>query len=174
LATHNFPVVLGVDPGSHITGFGVITQEGTRLIHVRSGSITAPGASPLQMRLSFIHNGLVEVIQETRPSVLAIESVFYGKNVRSTVSLAHARGVALLAAAQFELPVVEYSPMEVKKAVIGFGRASKDQVAEMMRRLFRAPTLPESGVDTTDALAIALCHLNIAATTRRIVPQGVS
>ncbi|MFH1262878.1 MAG: crossover junction endodeoxyribonuclease RuvC [Pseudomonadota bacterium] len=162
-------IVLGIDPGSHITGFGVITQVGSRLIHLTSGVLKAPSKGPFERRLLAIHDQLSKVIRETSPTAVAVEAVFFAKNVRSVVSLAHARGVALLVAAQHGIPVYEYSPMEVKRAVVGYGRASKEQTAEMIGRLFRIPREENETIhDRTDALAVALCHLNSARTHERI------
>lgn len=161
-------VVLGIDPGSITTGFGVIAQIGTRLVHIQSGSIHTPAKAPLQNRLKTIYDGLVQVIETNRPSVVALESIFFAKNVRAALTLAHARGVAILAAAQTGIDVAEYSPMEVKRATVGYGKASKDQIVTMMRHLLRLPADQVKELhDTTDALAVAVCHLNVAHTSRR-------
>ena len=163
------PIVLGIDPGSHNTGYGLVTQEGSRLIHLQSGTIQAPSKASLEKRLRFLYEELIRVIRRSTPSVMSIEAVFYAKNVRSVVALAHARGVALLAAAQMNLPVAEYSPLEVKQSTVGYGRATKEQVAAMMSRLFHLPSEGTPlGTDRTDALAVALCHLNISQTRNRL------
>lgn len=163
------PVVLGVDPGSRTTGFGVIQEEGSRLIHIRSGSLKTLEKEPFEQRLLSIHEGLLHIIRETLPSVMAVETPFYAKNVRSAFILAHARSAALLAGAYMKIPIVEYSPMEVKRATVGYGRAEKGQVAEMIVRLFRLPkygALPSH--DASDALAVALCHLHSMRTRGRM------
>ena len=155
------PIVLGVDPGSQTTGYGIITQEGSRLIHIKSGSIHAPQGAVIEKRLHFIHKQLYQIIQETTPTTMAIEGVFHAKNVRSVLALAQARGVILLTAAQMSLSVSEYSPMEIKKATVGYGRAQKDQIKEMIHRLFKFSGAPDLLLhDQSDALAIAVCHLN--------------
>lgn len=159
------PIVLGIDPGSAITGYGVITQTGSRLLHVQSGVIKAPARGPLETRLLSIFNQLEEIIDQTSPTAMAVETLFFAKNVRSVISLAHARGIALLLAAQNSLPVSEYSPAVVKRAVVGFGNATKDQVQEMIGRLFQIPKEQVTKLhDQTDALAVALCHLNSTRT----------
>lgn len=163
------PIVLGIDPGSSVTGFGIITQIGTRLIHVKSGALKTPPRGPFETRLLSIYNQLEKVISENMPTVVAIEAIFYAKNVRSVISLAHARGVTLLLAAQHRLPVFEYSPMEVKSAVVGYGRATKEQIQNMMGRLLQIPKEQSTQLhDRTDALAVALCHLNSSQTHLRI------
>ncbi len=168
LSRRIFPVVLGVDPGSRVTGYGVISQEANRLIHIASGTIRVREKAPLEQRLMKIHEELKRRIDETSADVMALEAVFYAQNVRSTVALAQARGVAILAAAQAGIPVVEYSVMEVKKAVVGYGRATKDQVTEMMKRLFSLNRSVVLEPDAGDALAVALCHLNMESTRRRV------
>jgi crossover junction endodeoxyribonuclease RuvC len=164
----HLPVVFGVDPGSRVTGYAAIKQDGNRLIHLASGVIKPNERIPLESRLKEIHAELTRRIKATSPEVLAVEAVFYAQNVRSTVVLAQARGVILLAAAQAGIPVVEYSPMEVKKAVVGYGRAEKGQVAEMLRRLFNLDRSVPLETDAADALAVALCHLNMETARRRI------
>jgi len=162
------PIVLGIDPGTHTTGYGVATQIGTRLVCLKKGAIRTSDKQPLEQRLRTIYNQLVAVIDETSPDVMAVEAIFYAKNVRSAVILAHARGVALLAAANKSLPVIEYSATEVKQSTVGYGRASKEQILTMVSRLFRLPTAPTTRHDSTDALAVALCHLNVGNSARRI------
>jgi len=163
------PIILGIDPGTHATGFGVISQSGTRLIHIQSGSLRAPKSAPLEQRLLHIHQELQEIIRNTQPHFIAIETIFYSKNVRSAITLAHARGIILLAAAQAGIPVQEYSPMEVKQATVGYGRAQKDQVMHMIRHLFRIPREEDlSSSDQSDALAVALCHLNTYRTQKSL------
>lgn len=167
------PIVLGIDPGSRVTGFGVVREIGNRLICIDCGAVSAPAELPLADRLWRMHGELRAVIERTRPDVMAVEAVFYGKNVRAAITLAHARGVALLAAAEAGIPVIEYAPMQVKKAAVGVGRAGKEQIAEMMTRLFRlAPGGKRRLADATDALAVAFCHLGVAATESRIAKGG--
>jgi crossover junction endodeoxyribonuclease RuvC len=152
-------IVLGVDPGTQITGYGVVAcgeDRGPTL--VECGAIRPTADTPLAERLLEIFEGVAEVIERTRPDVLCVEGVFYGRNVRTTVILGHARSAVMLAAAIRRLPVVEYAPAEVKNAVVGTGKARKDQVAFMVQKhlsLAEAPT----PADAADGVAIALCHL---------------
>ncbi len=152
-------IVLGLDPGTLATGYGIVARKGTRLTLVECGSIRNGAASPMALRLGRIHAELTAVIGRTHPDEFAIESAFYGKNAQSALKLGHARGVAILAAVQAALPVAEYSPREVKKAVAGRGTASKEQVRFMVRSILSLDEAP-MGLDASDAIAIAICHLH--------------
>ena len=147
--------ILGIDPGSQITGVGVIRACGSDLTHVYSESLKLPKGD-LSIRLGEIYQRLQMVIAQTRPDIVAIEKVFIAKNPQSALVLGHARGAAMLAAINNDLPVVEYSATEVKKTVVGRGRADKAQVQHMMRVLLSLRTVPEE--DASDALAVAVCH----------------
>jgi crossover junction endodeoxyribonuclease RuvC len=149
--------VLGVDCGSRITGFGVIDTDGADCVFVRCGVIRPKVSDPLAVRLKLIHSGLVQVIGELQPDAAAFESLFYATNVQSALKLGHVRGVSMFAAAEANVPVFEYSPLEVKSAVTGYGRAEKPQVQHMVRTLLKLPVPPEP-YDASDALAVALCH----------------
>lgn len=150
--------VLGIDPGSHKTGYGIVVKGGGgKLIHVCDGTIEAPG-DDLSQRLLSISKSLNEIIAEFKPDYVAIESVFFAKNVKSAVMLGHARGVALLSAAVGGLEVFEYAPRAVKLAVTGYGNAEKEQVQKMVKLLLSTPSV--SKPDAADALAIAICHLH--------------
>jgi crossover junction endodeoxyribonuclease RuvC len=165
--------VLGIDPGSTVTGFGIVEQCDDGYTHVDSGVVRTRANNPLAGRLYRLHEGIVEVIREGRPDAVAIEDVFVARNSRAALVLGQARGVVLLAAAQAGLPVCDYAPRQVKQALVGYGQADKAQVAEMVRRLLALPA-PPAPVDASDALAIALCHLHHAGFTRRLaqaVPQ---
>ena len=151
--------VLGVDPGTAITGYGVLEcahGDAGRLIEC--GVIRTNPRHALWMRLQQLHDGLTEVIERLQPQTLAIESLFYGKNVRTIVSLGHARGAILVAAAQAGLDVAEFPPATVKKAIVGNGGADKGQVAYMVQQLLRLRTAPEPD-DAADGVAIALTYL---------------
>jgi len=158
--------VMGIDCGTEFTGFGVVEQEGKTLRHIASGAIAAGKSDALAERLAHIHQVLCEMIQEHMPSLVAIEEVFYSVNAKSALKLGHVRGVALLASSQNRLPVAEYSPLSVKSAVCGYGRADKNQVQQMVMRLLKLKRAPESE-DAADALAIAICHLHTSATLQR-------
>lgn len=153
-------MVLGVDPGSRCTGYGIVAVEGNHIRCVDYGAIRPVGASgtpPIPERLKVIFDGLEEVISRHQPQVAVVESVFHAANVKSALTLGHVRGVVLLALAAHGLPIQEFSPLEIKKAVAGYGRADKRQVQTMVKMLLKLPEIPEPH-DASDALAIALCH----------------
>ncbi|MBI1911645.1 MAG: crossover junction endodeoxyribonuclease RuvC [Deltaproteobacteria bacterium] len=151
--------VLGIDPGSINTGYGVVEKGGAgKLLHIADGTISAGADMPLPERLLKISEGLKEVFNEFKPEAVAIESLFFSKNVRSAIMLGHARGVALLSAASNGLEVFEYAPRAVKQAVVGYGAATKDQVQKMVKALLKTPAV--SKADAADALAIAICHIH--------------
>jgi crossover junction endodeoxyribonuclease RuvC len=167
--------ILGIDPGLRITGFGVIEKTGSRLSYVTSGCVRTPeGDDP--KRLKVILLGLREIIATHRPDQAAVERVFVNINPHSTLALGQARGTAICAVVDAGLPVAEYTALQVKQAVVGKGRAKKEQVQEMVRRLLRLPGLP--GPDAADALACAICHahggqgLGVVATSGYRVHRG--
>ncbi|MFL6247308.1 MAG: crossover junction endodeoxyribonuclease RuvC [Thermoanaerobaculia bacterium] len=160
--------ILGVDPGSVTTGFGVIDYERGKLILVEHGAITTKRGAELSERLVVIHEGLREVIARTRPQAVAVETPFAGNNVKSLIQLAHARGVVLLAAQSAALQLFEYSPRSVKNAVVGYGAAEKEQVAKMVRMLLPGCGAMKMSADASDALAIAICHAHTAGTNARL------
>jgi len=149
-------IVLGIDPGSHATGYGVVTT-GPVARMLAGGVIRTDSGSPLADRLATIHRGVSAVIAEFRPGVMAVENLFNAKNARSSLILGHARGVILLAGAEHGLTVAEYAPREVKQAVTGNGAASKEQVRFMVVRLLGLRESP--ALDQSDALAVALAHM---------------
>ncbi len=149
--------ILGIDPGSDTTGYGIIESDGTTHTSVLFGAIKTRSRSPFPERLLRIYRGLTDVLAREQAQAMAIEEVFYAANVQSALRLGHARGVALLVAAQHGLPVYEYSPLEIKSAIVGYGRAEKDQIQGMVRFLLRLPESPTPN-DAADALAVAICH----------------
>jgi crossover junction endodeoxyribonuclease RuvC len=151
--------VLGIDCGSRITGYGVIDTDGADCVFVRCGVIRAKPSDPMTDRLKCIYNGIVAIIQELQPEAAAFENLFYATNVQSALKLGHVRGVSMFAAAEANVPVFEYSPLEVKSAVTGYGRAEKSQVQQMVRALLRLNIRPEP-YDASDALAVAICHVH--------------
>ncbi|MET0430649.1 MAG: crossover junction endodeoxyribonuclease RuvC [Microvirga sp.] len=159
-------IILGVDPGSHRTGYGVIATDGRRHRMLTHGAIVVPARAPLADRLALIHAGVCRLITSHRPDALAVEDIFHAANTRSALVLGHVRGVVLLAGAQSGLPVHEFAPATVKVQVTGYGRAEKSQVALMVARLLELPSVGPAG-DAADALAVALCH---AALFRSAVP----
>jgi crossover junction endodeoxyribonuclease RuvC len=149
--------IFGIDPGSERTGYGCVESTGGRYRVIACGSLSAPPRSTFPEKLLAIHRGLRALLERHRPECVAVESIFYAKNVRSALKLGHARGVALLAASEAAIPVVEYSPAEIKRSVVGYGRAEKQQVQTMMKLLLGFDAVP-SPHDVADALAIAICH----------------
>jgi crossover junction endodeoxyribonuclease RuvC len=149
--------IFGIDPGSERTGYGCVETDGSRHRIVVCGAISSPASTAFSDRLLAIHTGLSALLADCRPQAVAIESLFFATNVRSALKLGHARGVAMLAAAEAGVPVVEYTPAEIKRAVVGYGRAEKPQVQQMVKLLLGLPAVP-SPHDAADALAIAICH----------------
>ncbi len=160
--------IFGIDPGSVRTGYGCIETSGAQSVLVCSGAIVPPARSAFPDRLQALYLGLAARLSEARPDCVAIESLFHGVNARSAFALAHARGVLLLAATQHGVPVVEYAPAEVKRAIVGFGRAEKSQVQQMVAMLLGLAA-PPTPFDVSDALAVALCHAHTAAS---VVPRA--
>jgi len=159
--------VLGVDPGSDTTGYGVIDSDGRNYQLVEYAGIRGLKRLSFAQRLLGITLKLEEVIERLSPQACAVEDTFYAVNVKSALKLGQARGAVLVAAARAGLAVFEYSPLEIKSALVGYGRAEKQQVQEMVRLLLRMESVPEP-LDASDALAIAICHVNIATTKSRI------
>jgi crossover junction endodeoxyribonuclease RuvC len=161
--------ILGVDPGLRVTGFGVLEREGQRLRYVASGVVRTPDAT-LPERLKAILDALGAVIAEHVPDQVAIEKVFVNVNPESTLALGQARGAAICAAVSRDLPVAEYTALQVKQAVVGNGHAAKEQVQEMVRRLLALPTDPAA--DAADALACAICHAHGGLGLGRLATAG--
>ncbi len=148
--------ILGIDPGLRITGFGVLDKSGQKLVYVTSGCIRTPQQGSLSERLKVILDGLAEVIADCKPQQIALEKVFVNANPQSTLLLGQARGTAICAAVLHDLPIAEYTALQVKQAVVGNGHARKGQVQEMVKRLLQLAGAP--GPDAADALACAICH----------------
>ncbi len=148
--------ILGIDPGSKATGYGFIEQQGNRLIHLDNGAIFTQSQDPLAVRLQRIYKELCTLIEKYQPEAVAVEQVFMARNPASALKLGHARGVALLAGINAGLTVAEYSALQVKSAVVGYGRAGKNQVQHMTKVLLHLPEIAQE--DAADALAVAICH----------------
>ena len=148
--------ILGIDPGLRITGFGVIDTRGSKLAYVASGCIKTNEANSLPERIKTILDGIAEVIAAHRPQQAAVEKVFVNVNPQSTLLLGQARGAAIAALVTTGLPVAEYTALQVKQAVVGHGKAAKEQVQQMVMRLLQLPGVPSP--DAADALACAICH----------------
>ena len=157
-------LVLGIDPGTAITGYGLVKGEGDDLTLVAYGAITTSSDWPLPERLQRIYRELTALIEDQQPTAVAVEELFFSKNVRTALSVGQARGVALLAAANAGLPIHEYTPLQVKQAIAGYGRATKDQVQQMVRMLLALDSVPQPD-DAADAIAVAICHIHSAKLT---------
>jgi len=154
-------LVLGIDPGTAITGYGLVREDDEGLTLVECGIITTPADHPLPRRLQTIYHGLAAIISQHQPDQAAVEELFFSRNVRTALSVGQARGVVLLAAAEAGLPLHEYKPLEVKQTVAGYGGADKRQVQEMVRMLLNLEQVPEPD-DAADAVAVAVCHIHSA------------
>jgi crossover junction endodeoxyribonuclease RuvC len=157
-------IVLGIDPGTAITGYGLVQEEDGQARALAYGAITTPSDLPLPERLKLLQRDLAAVIEQSQPDQSAVEQLFFNKNVRTALAVGQARGVVLLTLAQASVPIYEYTPLEVKLAVTGNGRADKAQVQQMVTLLLGLNKVPKPD-DVADALAIALCHLHSARLT---------
>lgn len=164
--------ILGIDPGLRTTGFGVIGREGSRLAYVTSGCIKSDASGGLPERLKAIYEGLAQIVREHQPAEVAVEKVFVNVNPQSTLLLGQARGAAICAAVMAGLPVYEYTPQQVKQAVVGKGSARKEQVQEMVRRLLALAGHPST--DAADALACAICHAHGAFGLGALPTRGLT
>ena len=154
-------LILGIDPGTAITGYGLVREGKDGLVLVDYGTVTTPSSQPLATRLQTIYQSLSKVIRQHQPTAAAVEELFFSRNVRTALSVGHARGVALLALADAGLPIHEYKPLEVKQAIAGYGGADKHQVQEMVRLLLNLEHAPHPD-DAADAVAVAVCHIHSA------------
>ncbi len=153
--------ILGIDPGVAIVGFGVLDHEKGQSKMVQYGAINTQAGLPLATRLLQIESDFMQLIQHFQPDVISIEELFFSKNITTGIAVAHARGVILCTAEKMGIPIYEYTPMQVKQAVVGYGLAEKRQVMDMVRRLLKLTAIPKPD-DAADALAIALCHARSA------------
>jgi len=151
-------LVLGVDPGSRVTGYGLVEKKGGEMTCVHFGQIRLQPKSPFHARIHKIFQGIAAIMDQWSPEEMAIEDVFYAKNIKTALKLGHARGAALIAASECRVPIFEYTPLEIKKSVVGYGRAAKEQVRAMVQIILKLKTQPD--LDASDALATAICHLN--------------
>ncbi len=164
--------ILGIDPGLAHTGFAVIDFDGQASRLLAAGQITTPAELPLPQRLKQIHDGLVAVIQEWSPDVAALENLYFCTNVRTAISVAQGRGVAILSTAQANIPLAEYSPLEIKLAVAGYGKATKQQIQKMVKAILNLETVPASD-HVADSMAVALCHAHSQRYQNMIIASGV-
>lgn len=166
--------VLGIDPGIAITGYGILEDRGGTVVAVDYGCVRTPSSQTLAERLLTLYDSLVVIVERARPDVVAVEEVFFSKNVETALSVGQARGVVLLTAAQRGLPVAEYTPPQVKLAIAGYGGASKQQMQSMVQRLLDLAELPRPD-DAADALAVAICHarsMPMAEAVRRALDRS--
>jgi len=151
-------IVLGVDPGSRVTGYGLVEKSGNQITCLHSGTFGTSLDRPFFERIYEIFQSMSEIMNRYRPEEMAIEDLFFHKNLESALKIGHARGAVLIAAVQNNVKIFEYSPLEIKKSVVGYGRATKEQVRSMIQLILKMKTLP--ALDASDALATAVCHLN--------------
>jgi len=149
--------IFGIDPGSERTGYGCVETDGYQHHLIDCGAIISPASTPFPERLLTIHTRLTELLRQLAPDCVAIENLFFATNVKSALKLGHARGVAMLAAVEAGVAVMEYTPAEIKRAVVGYGRAEKHQVQQMVKLILGLSIVP-SPHDAADALAVAICH----------------
>ena len=150
-------LILGIDPGFAIVGFGLVESSGGRTRMLQCGAITTPAGEPLPARLLQISEDMDQLLEQFRPDAMAIEELFFNNNITTGIGVAQARGVLLLAAERHRVPIYEYTPSQVKQAVVGYGKAEKRQVMDMTKRLLSLKAVPKPD-DAADAVAIALCH----------------
>jgi crossover junction endodeoxyribonuclease RuvC len=167
--------IFGIDPGSERTGYGCVETDGSRHRIVVCGAIAAPAVESFPLKLLRIHDRLSALLAEIRPDCVAIEDLFHASNARTALKLGHARGVAMLAAVEAGLPVVEYAPAAIKRAVVGYGRAEKHQVQQMVKLILGLSRSP-SPHDAADALAVAICHSHSMKPSRSagMIPESRS
>ena len=158
--------ILGIDPGIAIVGFGLIESERGSVRMLQYGAVTTETGLPLATRLLQIENDMTALIAQLQPDEIAIEELFFSKNITTGIAVAHGRGVILCTAEKLGVPICEYTPMQVKQAVVGYGLAEKKQVMDMTRRLLHLKTVPKPD-DAADALAIAICHARSATSLLR-------
>ena len=164
---------MGIDPGIANTGFGVVRVAGQRMTAIDGGTVEVPAGIPDEVRLQRIHDSIVELIEWHEPQSVALESVYFGKNVNSAIGVGQARGVVMLAAAVHGIPCFDYTPQSVKLAVCGTGSAAKDQVKHMVGTLLNLPVEPPSD-HAADALAVAVCHASHAREQMQAVPAATA
>ena len=149
---------MGIDPGTRVTGYGVIEKRKNSLVHIMHGEIRQSREAPLSTCLVKVYNDLLGIISQSLPDAIAIEDIFYGRNIKSLIKQGEVRGIAILSGSQRGIPIHEYSPLEVKKAVVGYGRAEKVQVQKMVKAILHLSEEPSE--DASDALAVAICHIH--------------
>ncbi len=161
-------IILGIDPGIAIVGYGVIKYTGNQFKVIDYGAITTPAGMQLPQRLKMIYQDIQNLTQQYNPQVMAVEELFFNTNVKTAIAVGHGRGVVMLAGANAGIEVHEYTPLQVKQAVVGYGRAQKAQVQQMVKVILRLNEIPKPD-DVADALAVAVCHAHSAPMNSRIM-----
>lgn len=157
-------IILGIDPGYAIVGYGVLEYNAGRFRVIDYGAVTTDAGTPFNRRLEIIYDGLCEIIEKYRPDAMSVEKVFYNNNAKTVIDVSQARGVIMLAAQKNGVAVYEYTPLQVKQSVVGYGRADKKQVQEMTKRILNLEKVPKPD-DTADAIAMAICHAHTSASS---------
>lgn len=152
-------LILGIDPGIAILGYGLVKYEANKFTVIDYGAVTTNAGVPMSRRLTLIYDGLKDIIERYKPDAFAVEELFFNKNIKTALTVGHARGVAVLAGCQSGVPIYEYTPLQVKQAVVGYGRAEKSQIQQMVKILLNLGEIPKPD-DVADALAVAICHGN--------------
>lgn len=150
-------IIMGIDPGFAITGYGIVKYEGNKFSPVEYGAVITKASTPFAQRLLLLDGELTAIIEKYRPDAISVEELFFNKNIKTAIMAAHGRGIALAAAARSGAEVFEYTPLQVKQAVVGYGRAEKAQIQQMVKVILNLPCIPKPD-DVADALAIAVCH----------------
>ncbi len=163
-------VILGLDPGTATTGYGVIRVLGNRFQMLEYGIISTPAKTPMEKRLEMIYDNLQELLQKWQPDQAAVEELFFNQNITTAITVGQARGVLLLCCAQNNVPLAEYTPLQVKQALVGYGRADKKQIQQMVKMFLNLADIPKPD-DAADALAIAICHAHNYQTNQRRLPR---
>lgn len=153
--------ILGIDPGFAITGYSIIDYIGNKFKLIASGAITTPAKQSFPLRLSQIYTDMQNIIKEYKPDAISVEELFFNNNVKTAINVAQARGIILVCGCQNNIPTYEYTPLQVKQAVVGYGRADKIQVQKMVKTILKVDTLPKLD-DITDSMAMAICHAHSA------------
>lgn len=154
-------IILGIDPGYAIVGYGVINYEGNKFSVIEYGAVTTQAGTPFNRRLECIYDELSEIMERNNAKAMSIEKIFYNSNAKTVIDVSQARGVIMLAAQKHNLEIAEYTPLQVKQSVVGYGRAEKKQVQEMTRVILKLDKIPKPD-DTADALAMAICHAHVS------------
>lgn len=150
-------VIMGIDPGIAILGFGIVKYQANKFSVIEYGAVTTEAGTPMSQRLKILYNDLSGIIEKHKPDAFAVEELFFNKNIKTALTIGHARGVTVLAAANACVPIYEYTPLQVKQAVVGYGRAEKLQIQQMVKILLNLREIPKPD-DVADALAVAICH----------------